>query len=133
MVVGITTSQILTDIHANCGYMLESAIQGCHTGMNKLLQIMDLRDASQEEVRNQGKFPLIYICNFHVLSNLLLIYICKLHWNNQAIVLVQQLTARNEEMKKIVAFEGLDILFGIIQKEGGPQDAGTGNFLLIYI
>ena len=24
---------------------------------------------------------MIYICNFHVLSNLLLIYICKLHWN----------------------------------------------------
>ena len=23
----------------------------------------------------------MYICNFHVLSNLLLIYICKLHWN----------------------------------------------------
>ena len=28
-----------------------------------------------------GKFLLIYIYNFHVLSNLLLIYICKLHWN----------------------------------------------------
>jgi hypothetical protein len=28
-----------------------------------------------------GKFLLIYICNFHVLSNLLLIYICKLLWN----------------------------------------------------
>ena len=28
-----------------------------------------------------GKFLLIYIWNFHVLSNLLLIYICKLHWN----------------------------------------------------
>ena len=28
-----------------------------------------------------GKFLLIYICNFHVLSNLLLNYICKLHWN----------------------------------------------------
>jgi hypothetical protein len=27
-----------------------------------------------------GKFLLSYICNFHVLSNLLLIYICKLHW-----------------------------------------------------
>ena len=27
-----------------------------------------------------GKFLLIYICNFHVLSNLVLIYICKLHW-----------------------------------------------------
>ena len=25
-----------------------------------------------------GKFLLIYICNFHVLSDLLLIYICKL-------------------------------------------------------
>ena len=24
---------------------------------------------------------MIYICNFHVLSHLLLIYICKLHWN----------------------------------------------------
>ena len=25
---------------------------------------------------------MIYICNFHVLSHLLLIYICKLHWNH---------------------------------------------------
>jgi hypothetical protein len=30
---------------------------------------------------SSGKLPLIYICNFHVLSNLLLIYICKLHRN----------------------------------------------------
>ena len=29
----------------------------------------------------QVHFLLIYICNFHVLSNLLLIYIRKLHWN----------------------------------------------------
>jgi Calcium-activated chloride channel len=28
-----------------------------------------------------GKFLLICICNFHVLSHLLLIYVCKLHWN----------------------------------------------------
>ena len=28
-----------------------------------------------------GKLLLIHICNFHVLSHLLLIYICKLHWN----------------------------------------------------
>jgi hypothetical protein len=27
------------------------------------------------------KFLMIYICNFQVLSNLLFIYICKLHWN----------------------------------------------------
>ena len=29
----------------------------------------------------QGKLILIYICNFHVLSHLLLNCICKLHWN----------------------------------------------------
>ena len=28
-----------------------------------------------------GKTFMIYICNFHVLSHLLLVYICKLHWN----------------------------------------------------
>ena len=28
-----------------------------------------------------GNFLLIYIWNFHVLNNLLLIYICKLYWN----------------------------------------------------
>ena len=28
-----------------------------------------------------GKFLLFYICNFHVLRRLLLIFICKLHWN----------------------------------------------------
>ena len=28
-----------------------------------------------------GESFMIYICNFHVLSHLLLIYICKLHWN----------------------------------------------------
>jgi hypothetical protein len=27
------------------------------------------------------KLLLIYKCNFHVLNHLLLIYICKLHWN----------------------------------------------------
>ena len=36
---------------------------------------------SQYDVRMSGKFLLINICNFHVLSQLLLIYICKLHWN----------------------------------------------------
>jgi len=78
MVVGITTSQILTEIHTACGLHLEKAIQDCHTGMNKLLQ--RLPDSSREEIRNQ------------------------------AIVLVQQLTANNEEMKKTVAFNEVDKL-----------------------
>ena len=26
---------------------------------------------------------MIFICNFHVLSNLLLIFICKLHWKGE--------------------------------------------------
>ena len=30
---------------------------------------------------DSGKLLLIFICNFHVLRHLLLIYICKLHWN----------------------------------------------------
>ena len=30
-----------------------------------------------------GDFLLMYICNFHVLSDLLLNYICKLHWNQR--------------------------------------------------
>jgi vacuolar-type H+-ATPase subunit H len=72
MVVGITTSQILTEVHTSSGPLLEKAIQDCHTGMNKLLQ--RLPDSAREEIRNQ------------------------------AIVLVQQLTANNEEMKKTVAF-----------------------------
>jgi hypothetical protein len=32
-----------------------------------------------------GDFLLIYICNFHVLSHLLLIYMCKLHWNQDSL------------------------------------------------
>jgi hypothetical protein len=35
----------------------------------------------QKKLKNAGNFLLIYICNFHVLSHLLFIYICKLHWN----------------------------------------------------
>lgn len=86
--------------------------------MNKLLQ--RLPDSAREEVRNQ------------------------------AIVLIQQLTSTNEEMKKTVVFnevlhtnpsyfiyftvaytcnalcvfKGFEILFGIIHREGGFQDAG---------
>jgi len=79
MVVGITTSQILTEIHLNSGPILEKSIQDCHNGMNKLLQ--RLPDSSREEIRNQ------------------------------AIVLIQQLTAKNEEMKKTVAFNEVTFTF----------------------
>ncbi len=44
---------------------------------------------------------------------------------NQAIILVQQLTANNDEMKKVVVFdEGFEKIFGIISNEGGCYDAG---------
>jgi len=44
---------------------------------------------------------------------------------NQAIVLVLQLTAKNEEMKKTLAFnEGFEILFRIMNSEGGSEDGG---------
>ena len=32
-----------------------------------------------------GNSLMIYICNFHVLNNLLLIHICKLHWNRDTL------------------------------------------------
>ena len=43
------------------------------TRLQKLFEFMDMDQS--------GKFLLIFICNFHVLSSLLLIYMCKLHWN----------------------------------------------------
>jgi len=70
--VGVMTSQILTEIHTRGGATLEKQIHDCPNGMNKLLH--RLPDSAREEVRNQ------------------------------AIVLVQQLTASNEEMKKTVVF-----------------------------
>ena len=47
-----------------------SAMPRGHAGM----QITD-------DEADAGNFLLIYICNFHILSHLLLNYICKLHWN----------------------------------------------------
>ena len=38
-------------------------------------------DGMMPEYDLSGKLLLIYICNFHVLSYLLFIYTCKLHWN----------------------------------------------------
>lgn len=72
MTVGVMTSQVLSQIYSSNPSALETAIQSCPTGMNKLLQILPNR--SREEV------------------------------SNQTIVLIQQLTANNEEMKKTVAF-----------------------------
>lgn len=94
MTVGVTASQILTEIHSSTPAQLESQIQDCPagknivlladsvvmvfcvTGLNKLLA--RLPDKSREEVRNQ------------------------------AIVFIQQLTANNEEMKKTVIFNEVD-------------------------
>lgn len=72
LTVGVMTSQILTELHGNDGETLETQIQQCPDGMNKLL--LRLPDSTREEVRNQ------------------------------AIVLIQQLTSKNEEMKKTVVF-----------------------------
>jgi hypothetical protein len=88
------SSQILTEIHANNGAILEKQIHDCPNGMNKLL--LRLPDISREEVRNQS------------------------------LVLVQQLTLKNEEMKKTVVFnDGFSIIFGIISQEGGSGDGGV--------
>jgi hypothetical protein len=70
--ISVMSSQILSQIHCQDAIALETSIQLCPTGMNKLLQ--RLPDRSREEV------------------------------SNQALILIQQLTANNEEMKKTVAF-----------------------------
>ena len=47
-----------------------------------------------------GKFLLIYICNFHVLSHLLLIYICKLYWNPNKGMYTEAVVKYNELIEK---------------------------------
>jgi hypothetical protein len=45
-----------------------------------------------------GEFLLIYICNFHVLSHLLLICICELHWNQTLEMVIAPLHERVMEV-----------------------------------
>jgi hypothetical protein len=44
------------------------------------LRMLNRDDGVRASTGHEGNFLLNYICNFHVLSHLLLIYICKLHW-----------------------------------------------------
>ena len=55
---------------------------------------------------------MIYICNFHVLSNLLLINICKLHWN----------VKRAESWQEVE--EALDLVL-TLQEQPSPTRIGT--------
>jgi hypothetical protein len=53
------------------------------TGQSKLAALRQrLNDKTTKANPLPGNFLLIYLCNFHVLSHLLLIYICILHWNH---------------------------------------------------
>jgi hypothetical protein len=61
----------------------------------------------------EGNFLLIYIFNFHVLSHLLLIYICKLHWN----------------FDNLTSFSYLKVS---LCREILSLNNSFGNFLLIY-
>ena len=49
----------------------------------ELRELMELQDGGESRTQPSpaGKLLMIYTCNFHALSHLLLIYICKLHWN----------------------------------------------------
>lgn len=81
--VGVMSSEILTNVHAIAAESLELAIQECPAGMTKLLNRMP--DRSHEEV------------------------------SNQAIILIRQLTSRNEEMKKTVAFNEVQSVIIILR------------------
>ena len=73
MTVGVMTSQILTELHANAGEQLEKSIQECHAGMNKLLQ--RLPDSSREEVRNQSIVLIQQVNNSYPIFNIVLILV----------------------------------------------------------
>lgn len=100
LTVGVMTSQILTEVHAINGAELELQIQACPDGIQQLYLnllvnaliplllyagmnklLQRLPDSAREEVRNQ------------------------------AIVLIQQLTSSNEEMKKTVVFNEVGLFF----------------------
>ena len=69
-----------------------------------------------------GKLLLIYIWNFHVLSLLLLIYICKLHWNLSP--LVSKASAGALEFIDVCSTKNL-MRFLDKSKENGWQVVGT--------
>ena len=64
--------------------------------ISTISDVVHLSESDQSEVWyprgvfvGQGNLLLIYICNFHVLNHLLLIYILKLHWNLNAMFVCQ--------------------------------------------
>ena len=75
----------------------------------------------ESELSLEGNSQLIYICNFHVISHLLLIYICKLHWNE---VFLTTITGSVEFCGSVV-IENLD-LFEIVT---GTQLVATNRTL----
>ena len=51
--------------------------------------------------RSKGKLHMIYVCNIQVLSHVLLIYICKLHWNLNSSVTTGMLASSRFALKTI--------------------------------
>ena len=64
---------------------------------------------------------MIFICNFHVLSNLLLIYICKLHWIQ--VVAYKRADNQKIEGKRIV----VDVERGRTDNKWRPMRLGGGK------
>ena len=75
----------------------------------------------------EGNFLLIYIFNFHVLSHLLLIYICKLHWNFDNLTSFSYLKV--SLCRKILSLNNSSGNFFLIYKCNFHV---LNNFLLIY-
>ena len=77
--VFLSTNSVLTELyldHMNIGHAGEKRIAATIVS-NKSIALITFSGFRL----GPGNFLLIYICNFHVLSHLRLIYICKLHWN----------------------------------------------------
>jgi hypothetical protein len=64
--------------------IVEELLGVCSTCELHLFEVAKAYSASPS-ASIEGEPLLIYIYNFHVLSNLLLIFICKLHWNYEGV------------------------------------------------
>ena len=71
------TCELYTNTHCNTTHIAITMLP-CTLCNSSKVETTSLREVG---VTVEGNSPIIFKCNFHVLSNLLLIYIWKLHWN----------------------------------------------------
>ena len=86
---------------------------------------------SNDDEKIAGELLMIYTCIFHVLSHLLLIYICKLHWNDIAIV--EAKSKADDDVQQGRKQDAIRRQKQFISNALEDIETKAGEFLLIYI